>query len=161
VPTSLSILRAVALCDIHCSIVSCGAATSSTKYFFEMSSTDQPSASVAAMIAPVEVPGDQIEIVGQTECRIVAMSLPQLAFDTLQNAEREDAAPSTAIEREDAFGTPRIEVVVECSFRVRHVSLPKQRCASPYLMYGHEILGPRRAIGCTRFAGYDSILDRF
>src|SRR4051794_16363618 len=52
------------------------------------------------------------------------MTLAQRILDALQDTKRQDAAQTTAVQREDPLGRPFGKMLVQCQFTVGHGTCP-------------------------------------
>jgi hypothetical protein len=60
----------------------------------------------------------------QTEIRIVTVARPQYAFDLPQKAESQDASQATTVQRQNAFRTLRLKMLVARQNPVAHEASP-------------------------------------
>ena len=63
--------------------------------------------------------GNQIKVVAQAERVVVAVPPAQLFLDALENAQRQDAAQSATVERENPLRSANVEMLLERTFRIR------------------------------------------
>ncbi len=81
------------------------------------------------------------------------MTLTELVFDLLQDAERQDAAQPAAVERENPLRSTSVEVLLQCRLRVGHGLL---MIGEELRLYARAIAGRSRQERLIRWRGWRS-----